>query len=108
MLSDLRGGEVRRVAEPETVENAFRLHLGWALPGARALADEADDPFATSRRAMEAGAWHGGESDAFHQQLVGKGSSAATVADECVAALQARYAAEPPRVAATDRRARWV
>lgn len=96
------------MAELDTVENLFRLHLGWALPAARTHATDADDAFATARRAMEAGAWNGGESDAFYQQCVEKGSAAAVAADDCVSALEARYAAEPPRVAPSDRRARSI
>lgn len=93
--------------ELDTVENAYRVHLGWALPTARAVAGEADDPFAVTRRAMEADAWDGGESADFYQQCMQHGSSAATAADECLAALEGRFRAEPPQVAPSDRRARF-
>ena len=95
------------MAELDTVENAYRLQLGWVLPRAHTLALEVDDPFVVARRAMEADAWRGGESDAFYQQCIEKGSTAGVAADDCVAALQARHRSEPARVASHDRRARF-
>jgi len=95
------------VTGPDTVENAYRLHLGWALPGARTRAGEADDPFVVTRRAMDARAWDGGQSDAFSQECAAKGSAAGAAADECVSALELRHRAEPLRVARLDLRAHF-
>jgi hypothetical protein len=91
----------------DTLENAYRLRLGWALPTARTRAGEADDPFVVTRRAMEARAWDGGQSDAFSQECAAKGSAAGGAADECVSALEVRYRAEPVRVSRLDRRAHF-
>lgn len=76
------------------MENAYRVHLGWALSRARAAAGEADDPFAVTRRAMEADAWGGGESAGFYQQCMQHGSSAATAADESMRQSLSRSVAD--------------
>ena len=97
----------RRVQELDTVLNAYRTHLGSALAGARAQAEESLDAFAVTRRAMDAQAWVGGESAEFARLCAVKGADAGAAAGEGVSALETRFAAEPERVDRSDRRARF-
>lgn len=95
------------MTESAEVDNRYRTALGHALPAARAEADGVHDAFVITLRALAAGAWASGEADTFASACTSVQSSAATAADDCVAALQRRHDREPATVTPSDARARW-
>lgn len=95
------------MSDPEQVENEYRTALGSSLAGARSQAWLVERAFDRVQTALEGGAWVSSVADTFAQECATKESSAATAADDVVAALQARYDSEPAKVASTDRRAHW-
>lgn len=91
----------------DQVENVYRTHLGWALPGAREVEGQCVDAFVVAQRALEANAWQGGRSVEFSGACAAKQAAADSAAGECVSALETHFRAEPLQVPRTDRRSRF-
>jgi hypothetical protein len=92
---------------PDSVDNKYRLALGYDLPGIRGYASQCGFSLDQVKNALENGAWSSSVADTFSSELHGMAENSGNDGDDAKDAVQHRYDNEPVQVPEDDWRANW-